>query len=755
MVSAANKELHLMSLKCYVVSRDACWLVPFQRNPQFVGRTLEIDRINAMLSCKTRCDRAAIVGLGGVGKTQIALEFAYQLREKQPDCSVFWIPVTSTESMLKAYVDIGQQLQIPNIEHEQEDVQKLIQRRLSQESSGKWLLVFDNADDIDIWTSKSGSATGSTRRIDYLPKSKHGSILFTTRNQQAAVKLAGTNVLSVDKMDDVLAKRLLEKSLIHQDLLSDSGDTIKLLQLLTFLPLAIVQASAYINENGITIPTYVALLQDTEQNIIDILSEEFEDEGRYEDIKNPIATTWLISFDQIRRRDPLAAEYLSFMACVDSKDIPRSLLPPAQSLKKAVGALGTLTAYSFITEGAEGQSFNVHRLVHLATRNWLRDQGSLGACCQKTINRLAEVFPNDDHENRRLWRSYLPHSRFALACRLVSRNDEGRLVLLEKLGLCLIRDGRYSEAKENLAEVMEMKIRTIGDEHPDTLTSVHNLATSLGNQGMYIEAEVLIRRALAGRTKVLGKEHTDTLTSAHSLGCDLWRQGRYSEAEALDRRTLEVREKVLGKEHPDTLKSVTSLAFDLWAQGKYLEAEALNRGVLEAREKVLGKDHPDTLTSASNLSWDLRLQGKFLEAEVLNRRALEEREKILGKEHPDTLASVGNLASDLRNLGKYSEAEALDRRVLEGREKILGKEHPHTLASVNNLASDLQNKGKYSEAEALDRRALEGREKILGKEHPDTLQIAANLAIDLRKQGKYSEAEVLDQRVREGREKKL
>src|SRR5215813_5161294 len=114
-----------MSLKYYAASRDACWLVPFQRNPQFVGRTLEIARISAMLSSKIRCDRAAIVGLGGVGKTQIALEFSYQLREEQPDCSVFWVPVTGFESMLRAYLDIGQQLQIPNIEQEQADVQKL------------------------------------------------------------------------------------------------------------------------------------------------------------------------------------------------------------------------------------------------------------------------------------------------------------------------------------------------------------------------------------------------------------------------------------------------------------------------------------------------------------------------------------------------------------------------------------------------------------------------------------------------------
>ena len=676
-MSVASREFALMSLKCYAASRDACWLVPFQRNPQFVGRTLEIGRIGALLSSKTRCDRVAIVGLGGIGKTQIALEFVYQLREEQPDCSVFWVPVTNIESMLRAYLDIAQQLQIPNIGQEQVDVQKLVQHRLSQESSGKWLLVFDNADELDIWMSEAGNTPGSARRIDCLPKSKHGSILFTTRNQQAAVKLAGKNVLSIDKMDKVVAKHLLEKSLIHQDL-TDSEDTAKLLQLLTFLPLAIVQASAYINENGTTIPMYAALLQDTEQNIIDILSEEFEDEGRYEDIKNPIATTWLISFDQIRRHDQLAAEYLSFMACVESKDIPRSLLPPAQSLKKAVGAIGTLTAYSFITEGAGGQSFNVHRLVHLATRNWLREKGSLGEWCQKTINRLAEVFPKDDHENRRLWRSYLPHSRFALACRLVPRDTEGRLVLLEKLGLCLIREGRYAEAEEKLTEVMEMRVEAMGDEHPDTLRSINDLAASVWNQGMYLEAEALDRRALEGRKKVLGNEHPDTITSANSLARDLSGQGKCSEAEALGRQTLEARERALGMEHPDTLTSISYLACHLWSLGQFLEAEALHRRALEGREKVLGTEHPHTLGSVHNLALTLQKQGKYVEAEAVCRRALEGREKVLGTGHPHTLESVRDLAHDLRKQGKYVQAESLERRALEGRE------HPHMQLGAHN-----------------------------------------------------------------------
>ncbi|KAF2176554.1 kinase subdomain-containing protein [Zopfia rhizophila CBS 207.26] len=397
---------------------EAPWIVPFQRNPQFVGRTSEIAQVDVMLSSETRCDRVAIIGLGGIRKTQIALEFAYQLRERQPDCSVFWIPVTNVESMLEAYLKIGQQLQIPNLERQDADVQKLVQRQLSRESSGRWLLVFDNADDIDMWTGRAENTMGSGRRIDYLPKSKHGSILFTTRSRKAATKLAGKNVVSVSEMNETMGKNLLKNSLADQALLADNGAAADLLQKLTHLPLAVVQAAAYINENQITLSEYTALLKNTEQNIIDLLSEEFEDEGRYEDTKNPVATTWLISFEQIRTCDPLAAEYLSFMSCVDSKDIPQSLLPPAKSAKKAIEALGTLSAYSFITKHKTDKLLDLHRLVHLATRNWLRTEGCLEEWAAKALERLENVFPDSEHTNRSVWRMYLPHARYALESEL-------------------------------------------------------------------------------------------------------------------------------------------------------------------------------------------------------------------------------------------------------------------------------------------------------------------------------------------------
>lgn len=206
------------------------------------------------------------------------------------------MPATNAESLQQAYLDVGRQLGLPGLE-EQADVKKLLQRHLSQGSAGQWLLIFDNADDTGMWINDAGSENETPSLIDCLPKSDKGSIVFTTRSRKIAIKLAKENVIEISEMDEEVATQLLSQSLIDQTFIQNRQDTMKLLEQLTFLPLAIVQAAAYINENGITLSDYLSLLENQEQDAIDLLSEEFEDDWRYRNVKNPVATTWLISFD--------------------------------------------------------------------------------------------------------------------------------------------------------------------------------------------------------------------------------------------------------------------------------------------------------------------------------------------------------------------------------------------------------------------------------------------------------------------------
>ena len=307
----------------------------------------------------------AITGLGGVGKTQIALELVYQVREKIQECSTFWIPSTSMEKIEQAYIGISDHLRLHDATPA--DVKMRVKAHLSSKKAGPWLLIIDNADDMNIWTTSNSS---SPPLKTYIPQSECGFVLFTTRNRQLATKLVGPEGINISQMDDKMATDLLRASLIDKDLMNDHRATTQLLHHLSCLPLAIIQAASYINETEISITTYVSLLQRQESVMVELLSQDFEDEWRYAETNNLVAVTWLISFHQIQGLNPLATDYLSFMSCIDPRDIPKSLLPPDSSQVKQQNALGPLKAYSFITGQTDDITVSLYRLVHLATRNW-------------------------------------------------------------------------------------------------------------------------------------------------------------------------------------------------------------------------------------------------------------------------------------------------------------------------------------------------------------------------------------------------
>ncbi|KAM0251725.1 hypothetical protein ACHAQJ_008046 [Trichoderma viride] len=509
-------------------ARNHTWIVPFERNPSFSGREVELKRLQQALFTGHQTAKLAITGLGGVGKTQLVLEFVYQVAAEH-----------------------NASLGISGLEDDKADVKRLVQGHLSSESAGQWFLVFDNADDINMWTDRHQQESGCL--IDYLPRSSRGSIIFTTRDKKAAVKLAGRNIVEMSEMDEADAKQLLQKYLIDQDLIDSQGDVTTLLARLTNLPLAIVQAAAYINGNGIGLGEYLLLLEEQEEDVIDLLSEEFEDERRYPDINSPVATTWLISFEQIRQRDPLAANYLSFMACIGAKDIPQSLLPPGQSRKKEIDAMGTLQGYSFIAKQSADMTINIHRLVHLATRNWLRKEELLSHWSGAVIARLTEVLADIDRDKRVVWRPYMPHAYYALGSSLAS--DEHKVDLLWRYGICLYDDGRYQEAETVFKQVVETRKRKLGANHPDTLKSIHNLAGTYMKQDRLEDAENLNVQVMKMMKTELGADHPDTLKSIHNLAVIYKKQGRLKEAEKLNLQLIKTRKIELGGEHPDTLKS--------------------------------------------------------------------------------------------------------------------------------------------------------------------------------------------------------
>jgi hypothetical protein len=620
-------------------NHNILFIVPFNRNPNFIGRESQLTELKDQFFERCQTAKVAITGLGGVGKTQLVLELAYQIKDKHKNCSVIWIPATSFESLHQAYLNVACQLRVPGWEDEKADVERLVQEYLSKESAGRWLIIFDNADDIDMWIAKP-TKLGARRLVDYLPRSEIGCIVFTTRDRKTAIKLAQKHVVDVPEMDENAATRLLQKCLIDPDLVNSKSDTATLLRELTYLPLAIIQAAAYINENRITFSDYISLLGEQEEDVIDLLREDFEDEGRYHDVKNPVATTWLISFEQIRKRDPLAADYLSFMACIEPKDIPRALLPKGSSQKKEMDAIGTLDTYSFIFRRSADEYLDLHRLVHLVMRNWLREQKLIAQWTQKSISRLEEVFPDHDYRNPSVWRMYLPHIQYALSSDAIDQDSVSRIQLVEIFGMCLFVDGRYNEAEGPFFKVMETRKTKQGADHPHTLTSMANLASTYRNQGRWKEAETLDVYVMETSKTKLGADHPDTLTSMASLASTFWNQGRWKEAETLEVQVMETRKTKLGADHQDTMTSIGNLASTFRNQGRWKEAETLEVQVIETRKTKLGADHPHTLTSMANLASTFWNQGRWEEAETLEVQVMETSKTKLGANHPDTLTSM-------------------------------------------------------------------------------------------------------------------
>ncbi|KAI8309019.1 hypothetical protein K4K59_009491 [Colletotrichum sp. SAR11_240] len=326
------------------------FIVPFGRNKHFVGRNDILEKLLERIppsADKDACQRTAIIGLGGIGKTQVAIEAAHRLRDAHPDCSVFWVPAVSAAMFDNHYRKIGQALKIKGTEEAQEDIKDLVKDALDRDDINSWLLIIDNADDIDLMFTKSGLAS-------YIPTGRKGSVLLTTRHSVTAARYDRTFPLNLYNMDPGEGLKLLHSGLAESQI--DQGQsTTQLLERLAHLPLAIRQASAYLRANPATsISHYLEYCETSDEEQIALLSEDFDDQDRYEIIQNPVATTWLISFDFIARDKPLAAKYLSFVSYLAEKDIPITLLPPGDSARQTHEAVGTLLAYAFIQKRRTG-----------------------------------------------------------------------------------------------------------------------------------------------------------------------------------------------------------------------------------------------------------------------------------------------------------------------------------------------------------------------------------------------------------------
>ena len=714
------------------------FIVPYPRNPQFTGRTklLETMRERFFTQIPMRYSpRIALYGLGGVGKTQLALEYCYRSRHHYD--RIYWLSASDQASLMSGYQTIASKSGIPLFSGSKPaEIAQLVVAWLKQQRS--WLLVFDNLDDMTV-------AQG------LLPENgtkKH--TLITTRNPNADdIQAEGFEVPVLDPEDSVDLLLALSHIPPSTDV-TEQQVAYEIVSELGYLPLAIEQAASYVRE----VTGSLAAFQDQYSR-----NRLKRPPIGFQYYSNTVATTWSLVFQEVENTHAQASKLLQLLSFLDPDGVMVAFLVAGAGafetdLKQIIlddyelaVVLLVLEKYSLIKWDRVSQTLSIHRLVQAVIKDGMSDS-DLTSTVKTVVELCDRSFPIEiSNKTRPLCRMY--EGQVVQPLLRVDIRTKKCASIKERVGIFLREDGKYKQSEMILQQALDVCAELFGWEDSSTVNVMLQLARTYAAQGRLIEAAVIEEKVLETRLRILKEEHPDTLTSMDHLASTYRDQGRLQEAADLNEKVLEAMRRVLGEKHPDTLTSMNNLASTYRDQGKLQEATALDEKVLEERRSILGEEHPDTLISMNNLASTYRDQGKLQEAAVLDEKVLEERRRILGEEHPDTLMSMNNLASTYRDQGKLQEAAALNEKVLEAMRRILGEEHPDTLTSMNNLASTYRDQGKLQEAAALKEKVLEAMRRILGEEHPDTLTSMNNLASIFRDQGKLQEAAYLNEKVLE------
>jgi tetratricopeptide (TPR) repeat protein len=619
----------------------------------------------------------------------------------------------------EGYRTIAERVRLPGCSKPDTDILRLVHNWLSDENNGRWVMIVDNADDINVFTCPSDRHRGQkndvsggavTTLLKFLPQSPNGSFLITSRSRDAAFQLTGnySDIITVHPMAQQAALALLRNKLGRS---CEQEDDAGLVEALDYMPLAIAQAAAYISRRSprATVSTYLHDIHKGDRDRAELLEVDLGDARRDGASSNSVLATWQISFEYIRAVRPTATELLSLMSLFDRQGIPESMLAFCYGDGKDASStfeedLSMLIGFSLVAADIDGHKFEMHRLVQFSTRKWLELQGELETWKDGYAAIMNHFYPDGSYETWKVCQELFPHALAARTCRPTDSN-----------------------ALENWASVL-YKAALYADEMAN-----YETALELG------------RLALEAEEQVLGPEHHDTLLSSKLVSGILLHQGSLGGLSAVDLQSAECRE--LGPKNADSPTDVC-LGLAPESQLKYEEAEAMIRRRLEVCERTLGPEHPETLVSVGRLALARARLGRVEEAEVMPQRALKLLEQVLGPDHPTSVSTLNTVGVILEAQGKYEEAETIFRQVLGSYERVMGSEHPTTLVTVNNLGAVLEKQERYEETEPLYRRALQGYEKILGPKHPDTLMTLHRLRLVLGEGlGKHQEAEALHSRV--------
>ncbi|CCK25435.1 hypothetical protein BN159_1056 [Streptomyces davaonensis JCM 4913] len=739
------------------------------RNPNFTGR----DSLLAVLHERLRKNNAAAVlpsalhGMGGVGKSTLAVEYIYRhLRDYDV---VWWIPAERTTEITLSLASLAPQLGIDTGGEATATVARVLEELRRGKPYGRWLLVFDNADNPE-----------SVRH--YFPSGGPGDVLVTSRNPQWA-GVAPPLEVDVFRREESVA--LLRGR--GPEITNDEAD--RLAQALGDLPLAIVQAAAWRAETGMPADEYLRLLDEKRVELLSLAAPL--------DYQQPVIAAWNVSLDHLESENPAALRLLQLCAFCAPEAIPRdlfvshpggSITPELDAvlrdpihLGQAIRAIGrfSLARWDFPT-----RSLQIHRLIQVALISRMTESE------QQTMRQgvhllLSTNDPNDPH-NASDWPRYgelYPHVIVSGAVRSTDpyvrklvinqviyllrwgnieaalqlarsayeswrsgggENAPATLEVSKWLGAALASMGRHAESAAVNARVLDAYRRTVGEDHEDTLDAWGNVAIDLRAKGKFAAALELSESVHQRYLRLLGPDDPETLRAAHNLGVSLRLSGEFARARELDTDTLRNKTTTFGQDHVLTLVTWLGLILDIQELDGYQTALTHLRELTGQAARLLGRDNPLSLAAHRHLAVTLRHAGRYEEALAVAERTRAGVIRRYGESGPESVASTLTLAMALREAGKVPAAHDLGAWIHRQYADIYGPVHPHTLSAEMNLALTHRLLGDAEAARAVHERTLADFSRVLGARHPSSVACAINLASDLHALGEYSAAETLD-----------
>ncbi|MFC7529109.1 tetratricopeptide repeat protein [Actinoplanes sp. GCM10030250] len=645
--------------------------------------------------------QAAVHGLGGIGKSELANQYArsymsgYRL--------VWWITADNRSAVGLGLAALTERLHpvATLAANAQEWARGWLQ------SNTDWLLVLDNVEDINDIADLLGLVSG------------RGHVLVTTRRDlRARWRGLGFRTLQLEVLDRTSSIRLL-RELTDLD---DAAGAGRLAERLGDLPLGLQQAAAYVSQHdGMTFDHYTALL-----------TEEFGraagNAGVGDTGQRTMAAVWTVTMRSVAESSAVAATVLDVMAWLGADPLPESVLYPlAHEPRDVDDALAILASYSMIKR--RSRALTVHRLVQAVTRNQNVVDERATAVRGSAVQLLVKAAPEDPIANVAgfpMWAALIPHVQALVEQLPADHESTAMLFVLDRAASYQQHQGNFDAATALFEQALADSERILGSGNELTLAVRANLGGCYREVGRVGLSITIFEEVTADCERISGPDHAHTLTARANLAASYWRAGRTDEALTIQEQLVADSDRALGTEHPTTLNAYANLANLFREVGRTNDTIPIYERVLAIREQILGPDHPNTLTARGNLAASYRQASRTVEAITIEESVAADLERVLGPDHPHALTARGNLASSYQSAGRTAEAISIFERLAADIERVLGPEHPHTLTLRNNLAVTYWDAGRSTEAIAIEERVVTGRRRTLGAEHPQTIA-AANL----------------------------